>query len=111
MAKFARCDATTNEIAASEAFCRGGMAWTAKDFGLTDRAYTIFSMGPTPVSGPMPVPRGNWIAHRTDPEGAIFGLAALNRRSPRAGMLGNEKQLNARRPTWNNTKSYLGSNG
>src|SRR5215472_10548870 len=37
-------------------FYRSVIGWDAKDSGMTDRSYTLFSMGPTMVGGLMPIP-------------------------------------------------------
>src|SRR5260221_3589984 len=40
----------------AESFYRSVIGWEAKDSGMTDRSYTILSMGPTMVGGLMPIP-------------------------------------------------------
>ena len=46
----------TSDIKAAESFYRSVIGWDAKDSGMTDRSYTIFSLGPRMVCGLMPVP-------------------------------------------------------
>jgi uncharacterized protein len=54
--KFVWYDLMTSDSKAAESFYRSVIGWDAKDSGLTDRSYTIFSMGPTWVAGLMPIP-------------------------------------------------------
>lgn len=46
---------TTNAEAA-RAFYRGVMGWQMQDSGMTDRSYTILSVGDVPMAGLMPLP-------------------------------------------------------
>jgi predicted enzyme related to lactoylglutathione lyase len=46
----------TSDIKAAESFYRIVIGWDAKDSGMTDRSYTIFSAGPTMIGGLMPIP-------------------------------------------------------
>ncbi len=54
--KFVWYDLMTSDSKAAESFYRSVVGWDAKDSGMTDRSYTIFSMGPTMVAGLMPIP-------------------------------------------------------
>jgi uncharacterized protein len=54
--KFVWYDVMTSDTKAAEAFYRSVIGWDAKDSGMTDRSYTIFSLGPRMVCGLMPVP-------------------------------------------------------
>jgi predicted enzyme related to lactoylglutathione lyase len=47
----------TSDTKAAESFYRSVIGWDAKDSGMTDRSYTLFSMGPTMVGGLMPIPQ------------------------------------------------------
>jgi predicted enzyme related to lactoylglutathione lyase len=49
-------DVMTTNTKAAQTFYRGVMGWEAKDSGMTDRSYTLLSMGPTMVGGLMPIP-------------------------------------------------------
>jgi predicted enzyme related to lactoylglutathione lyase len=49
-------DVMTSDTKAAESFYRGVVGWDAKDSGMADRSYTIFSIGPTVVGGLMPIP-------------------------------------------------------
>lgn len=51
--KFVWYDLMTSNTREAESFYRTVMGWDAKDSGLADRAYTIFSSGTTPVCGLM----------------------------------------------------------
>lgn len=55
-AKFVWYDVMTSDTKAAESFYRRAIGWDAKDSGMDDRSYTIFSMGPTMVGGLMPIP-------------------------------------------------------
>jgi predicted enzyme related to lactoylglutathione lyase len=46
----------TSDTKAAESFNRSVIGWDANDSGMTDRSYTIFSLGPRMVCGLMPVP-------------------------------------------------------
>ncbi len=49
-------DVMTSDTHAAESFYRGVLGWVARDSGMTDRSYTIFSAGPVRVAGLMPIP-------------------------------------------------------
>ena len=53
--KFIWYDVMTTDCKAAESFYRRAIGWSAKDSGMADRSYTIFSMGPTTVGGLMPI--------------------------------------------------------
>ena len=54
--KFVWYDVMTSDIKAAETFYRSVIGWDAKDSGMTDRSYTLLSVGPTMVGGLMPIP-------------------------------------------------------
>ena len=54
--KFVWYDVMTSDTKAAESFYRSVIGWDAKDSGMADRSYTIFSIGPTMVGGLMPIP-------------------------------------------------------
>ena len=54
--KFVWYDLMTTDMKAAEAFYHTVVGWDAADSGLTDRSYSILSMGRTMVAGLMPVP-------------------------------------------------------
>jgi uncharacterized protein len=54
--KFVWYDVMTSDTKPAESFYRSVIGWDAKDSGMTDRSYTILSMGPTMVGGLMPIP-------------------------------------------------------
>jgi predicted enzyme related to lactoylglutathione lyase len=54
--KFVWYDLMTSDPKAAEAFYKTVIGWDAKDSGMTDRSYTILSVGPTMVGGLMPIP-------------------------------------------------------
>src|SRR5258708_35905577 len=54
--KFVWYDVMTSNPKTAESFYRSVIGWDAKDSGMTDRSYTILSMGPTMVGGLMPIP-------------------------------------------------------
>jgi predicted enzyme related to lactoylglutathione lyase len=54
--KFVWYDVMTSDTKTAESFYRSVIGWDAKDSGMTDRSYTILSMGPTMVGGLMPIP-------------------------------------------------------
>jgi predicted enzyme related to lactoylglutathione lyase len=54
--KFIWYDVMTTDTKAAESFYRSVIGWTAKDSGVPDRSYTLFSAGPTMVAGLMPIP-------------------------------------------------------
>jgi predicted enzyme related to lactoylglutathione lyase len=56
LGKFVWYDAMTTDMKAAESFYRSVLGWDAKDSGMTDRPYTIFSAGPAMVGGLMPIP-------------------------------------------------------
>jgi uncharacterized protein len=49
-------DVMTTDTKSAEAFYKKVIGWTAQDSGMTDRSYTILSVGPTMVGGLMPIP-------------------------------------------------------
>ncbi len=53
--KFVWYDVMTTDTNAGEAFYQKVVGWNAKDSGLTDRKYTIFSVGESGVAGLMPL--------------------------------------------------------
>ena len=55
-AKFVWYDVMTTDTKAAEAFYRNVIGWDTKDSGMTDRSYTLLSVGPTMVGGLMPIP-------------------------------------------------------
>ena len=54
--KFVWYDVMTSNTKTAESFYRSVIGWDAKDSGMSDRSYTILSMGPTMVGGLMPIP-------------------------------------------------------
>ena len=56
LGKFVWYDVMTSDTKAAETFYRRVIGWDAKDSGMTDRSYTLFSVGPTMVGGLMPIP-------------------------------------------------------
>jgi hypothetical protein len=54
--KFVWYDLMTTDSKAAESFYRSVIGWDAKDSGMTDRSYTLLSVGPTMVGGLMPIP-------------------------------------------------------
>jgi predicted enzyme related to lactoylglutathione lyase len=54
--KFVWYDVMTTNTKTAEAFYRGVIGWDAKDAGMNDRPYTIFSAGEAMVGGLMPIP-------------------------------------------------------
>jgi len=54
--KFIWYDVMTSDCKAAESFYRRALGWSAKDSGMGDRSYTLFSAGPTVVGGLMPLP-------------------------------------------------------
>ena len=53
--KFIWYDVMTTDCKAAESFYSRAIGWSAKDSGMSDRSYTLFSMGPTMVGGLMPI--------------------------------------------------------
>lgn len=53
--KFIWYDVMTSDTEAAESFYKLAIGWSAKDSGMGDRSYTLFSMGPTMVGGLMPI--------------------------------------------------------
>jgi predicted enzyme related to lactoylglutathione lyase len=51
-------DVMTGDCEAAEAFYRRVIGWDAKDSGMADSSYTLFSVGPAMVAGLMPIPEG-----------------------------------------------------
>ncbi len=47
--KFVWYDVMTSDTKPAESFYRSVIGWDAKDSGMTDRSYTILSMGPKPA--------------------------------------------------------------
>ncbi|MGH6835015.1 MAG: VOC family protein [Methylocella sp.] len=56
LGKFVWYDLMTSDTKAAESFYRSVIGWDAKDSGMTDRSYTLLSVGPTMVGGLMPIP-------------------------------------------------------
>ena len=54
--KFVWYDLMTSDSTAAESFYRNVIGWDAKDSGMADRSYTLFSTGPMMVGGLMPIP-------------------------------------------------------
>ena len=54
--KFVWYDLMTTDSKAAESFYRSVIGWDAKDSGMTDRSYSLLSVGPTMVGGLMPIP-------------------------------------------------------
>jgi len=54
--RFLWYDLMTTDMAAAAAFYREVVGWDARDSGMPDRSYSIFSMGATAVAGLMPIP-------------------------------------------------------
>lgn len=54
-AKFVWYELLTSDSKGAESFYRHVIGWDARDSGLTDRSYTIFSSGPAMVAGLMPL--------------------------------------------------------
>ena len=54
--KFVWYDLMTSDSKAAESFYRSVIGWDAKDSGMADRSYTLFSAGPMMVGGMMPIP-------------------------------------------------------
>jgi uncharacterized protein len=54
--KFVWYDVMTSDSKAAESFYRDVIGWDTKDSGMSDRSYTMFSVGPTMVGGLMPIP-------------------------------------------------------
>lgn len=54
--KFVWYELMTSDIAAAERFYKSVVGWTAKDAGMPDMTYTIFSMGEKMVAGLMTTP-------------------------------------------------------
>jgi len=55
--KFVWYDLMTSDSKAAESFYRNVIGWDAKDSGMTDRSYTLLSIGPAMVGGLMPIPK------------------------------------------------------
>ena len=53
--KFVWYDLMTSDSKAAASFYRSVIGWDAKDSGMTDRSYTLFSAGPMTVGGMMPI--------------------------------------------------------
>jgi predicted enzyme related to lactoylglutathione lyase len=53
--KFVWYDLMTSDSKAAESFYRSVIGWDAKDSGMADRSYTLFSAGPMMVGGMMPI--------------------------------------------------------
>jgi uncharacterized protein len=49
-------DLMTNDTKAAETFYTSVVGWSAKDSGMADRSYILFSAGPAMVAGLMPIP-------------------------------------------------------
>ena len=54
--KFVWYDVMTSDTKAAESFYRSVIGWDANDSGMTDRSYTLLSVGPVMVGGLMPIP-------------------------------------------------------
>ncbi|HXW70122.1 MAG TPA: VOC family protein [Methylocella sp.] len=64
LGRFVWYDVMTTNVEAAEIFYCGVLGWDAKDSGMIDRKYSLFSAGPAIVAGLMPIPK----------EGAARGL-------------------------------------
>ena len=53
--KFVWYDVMTTDTKAAASFYQRVIGWDAKDLGMPDRSYTLFSMGLTMVGGLMPI--------------------------------------------------------
>jgi uncharacterized protein len=53
--KFIWYDVMTTDCKAAESFYKRAIGWSAKDSGMGDRSYTLFSVGPVNVGGLMPI--------------------------------------------------------
>lgn len=53
--KFIWYDVMTTDCKAAESFYKRVLGWSAKDSGMGDRSYTLFSAGPVMVGGLMPI--------------------------------------------------------
>ena len=73
--KFVWYDVMTSNTKTAESFYRSVIGWDAKDSGMTDRSYTILSMGPTMVGGLMPIPED---AARAGVRPAWMGYVAVD---------------------------------
>lgn len=51
-------DLMTTDMQAAQTFYKKVIGWDAKDSGMPDRSYTIWSMGSTMIGGLMPIPEG-----------------------------------------------------
>ena len=60
--KFVWYDLMTSDSKAAESFYRSVIGWDAKDSGMADRSYTLFSAGPMMVGGMMPISAMGWKA-------------------------------------------------
>jgi uncharacterized protein len=54
--KFVWYDVMTTDTKAAESFYRNVIGWSAQDAGMSDRSYTLLSVGSTMVGGLMPIP-------------------------------------------------------
>ena len=54
--QFVWYEVMTNDVAAAKFFYQSVVGWEAKDSGMADRSYTLFSTGPVMVGGLMPIP-------------------------------------------------------
>ena len=54
--KFVWYDLMTSDSKAARSSDPSVIGWDAKDFGMADRSYTLFSAGPMMVGGMMPIP-------------------------------------------------------
>src|SRR5258708_16446923 len=73
--RFVWYDVMTSNPKTAESFYRSVIGWDAKDSGMTDRSYTILSMGPTMVGGLMPIPED---AARAGVRPAWMGYVAVD---------------------------------
>jgi uncharacterized protein len=54
--KFVWYDVMTSDGKAAQTFYESVIGWSARDSGMADRPYTVFSAGPAMVAGLMPIP-------------------------------------------------------
>lgn len=54
--KFVWYDLMTSDTKAAESFYRSVIGWDTRDWAMTDRSYTLLSVGPAMVGGLMPIP-------------------------------------------------------
>src|ERR1700730_5840103 len=99
--KFVWYDLMTSDCKTAESFYRSVIGWDAKDSGMADRSYTLFSAGPMMVGGMMPIPeearamgarlawngarQSSWWRHSPPPRGYSRRRPLQCRRQPARG--------------------------